>query len=199
VSPIIVDKEEKKKEIFSAAAAVFAENGFSGTRMEDVARRADMGKGTLYEYFKSKDDLFFALYQNLLEEFHRKIYSVLSPEQKPSESIAALLNETLKAFEEWEDFGILLLDFWNEHRRGRFLQVEFSKVYDKSRGLIRELIEEGITQGEFEPMDSWVMSSTIIAVLDGMLLQRVFDPELYSKVKVEKHLSGILFNGLLKR
>lgn len=196
MSPAIVDKEAKKEEILSAAAAVFAEKGFSNTKMEDISKRAEIGKGTLYEYFRSKDDLFFALYQNLLNSFHTRIYSSLSPEQTPTEALTAMISATLRAFDEWHDYGMLLLEFWNEHRRGKFLKLDFSDVYDKSRSILKNLIEEGIIKGEFAEVDPMVASSTIIAVLDGILLQRIFDPDLYSKMDVEKHILTVIFGGL---
>ncbi len=199
MTPIVVDREAKKEEIFTAAAAVFAEKGFSNTRMEDIARKANIGKGTLYEYFRSKDELFFALYDNLLNTFHQTIYAALTPDQTPSQSLAALVSATLRAFDEWQNYGILLLDFWNEHRRGKFLEVEFSEIYDKSRGIIRQLIEAGIENGELEPVDPSVAASIIIATLDGVMLQRVFDPGLYSKFDMGKELPAILFSGLKKR
>lgn len=196
MSPAIVDKEAKKEEILSAAAVVFAEKGFSNTKMEDISKRAEIGKGTLYEYFRSKDDLFFALYKNLMNSFHTRIYSCLSPEQTPTEALTAMISATLRAFDEWHDYGMLLLEFWNEHRRGKFLKLDFSDVYDKSRGILKNLIEEGVIKGEFAEIDPMVASSTIIAVLDGILLQRIFDPDLYSKMNVEKHILTVIFGGL---
>ena len=199
MSPIIVDKEAKKEDIFSAAASVFAEKGFSGTRMEDIAIKADIGKGTLYEYFRSKDALFFALYQNLLDKFHTKIYAALTPQQSPGEALSAFIATTLRAFDEWHEYGMLLMDFWTEHRRGKFLQVEFSTVYDKSREIIRGLIDAGIESGEFSRVDSLVMATTIIGILDGVMLQRVFDPDLYRKFDIEGNIPNIIFDGLKKR
>lgn len=199
MSPIIVDKEAKKDDIFSAAASVFAEKGYSGTRMEDIAVKANIGKGTVYEYFRSKDELFFALYQNLLDKFHTKIYSALTPQQSPTETLAAFVTTTLKAFDEWHEYAILLIEFWTEHRRGKFSQVEFSTIYDKSREIISGLIDAGIENGEFARVDSHVMASAIIGILDGVMLQRVFDPGLYKKFDMVDHIPRIIFDGLNKR
>ena len=56
-------KEDKQKQIIRAAAEVFAKKGFARTVMADIALQAGIGKGTTYEYFKSKEDLFFAVFQ----------------------------------------------------------------------------------------------------------------------------------------
>ena len=56
--PRIVDKKEKAARIGSAAIAVFRKRGYHATRMMDIAEAAGIGKGTLYEYFRNKDEIF---------------------------------------------------------------------------------------------------------------------------------------------
>ncbi len=56
--PIIVDKNKKRREILQAAMKVFARDGYHRARIEAVAEEAKIGKGTVYEYFRSKTDLF---------------------------------------------------------------------------------------------------------------------------------------------
>ncbi|MFQ5541718.1 MAG: TetR/AcrR family transcriptional regulator, partial [Candidatus Binatia bacterium] len=66
--PIIVDKDRKRREILQAAMQVFAREGYHRARIEAVAEEAGIGKGTVYEYFKSKTDLFLALHEHMLSE-----------------------------------------------------------------------------------------------------------------------------------
>src|SRR3569833_2954452 len=61
-------KEERAPEILEAALASFAEKGFAGTRMDDIAARAGITKGTIYLYFKSKEELFKALARQSIGE-----------------------------------------------------------------------------------------------------------------------------------
>ncbi len=56
--PKIVDKEAKRKDILNAAIHVFVEQGAAKTKIADIAKRANIGKGTIYEYFSSKEDIF---------------------------------------------------------------------------------------------------------------------------------------------
>jgi AcrR family transcriptional regulator len=56
-------KEARKAQIIAAAARVFANKGFTGTAIAEIAIEAGIGKGTIYEYFESKEDLFFAVFQ----------------------------------------------------------------------------------------------------------------------------------------
>ena len=56
-------KTKKRDQIIEAAAQVFAQKGYSGAVVADIAVQADIGKGTVYEYFSSKEDLFFAVFE----------------------------------------------------------------------------------------------------------------------------------------
>ena len=65
--PIVVDKEKKKREIIDAAIRVFSRQGYRRTKINDIAGEAGVGKGTVYEYFKSKEDLFLHMSEHLFE------------------------------------------------------------------------------------------------------------------------------------
>ena len=65
--PRIIDKKEKKAKILEASIRVFAKKGLSNTKMADIAEAADVGKGTIYEYFRSKDEILEASFQYFVE------------------------------------------------------------------------------------------------------------------------------------
>jgi len=199
MSPHVVDKENKKAEILAVAMTVLAEKGFGRTRIEDVAKQAGIGKGTIYEYFRSKEELFFALYNSILKTFHDKIFTRVAAEDSASAAIEQFIFLSLSAFDEWHEFGVVLLDFWSEHRRGTEVHLKFSNVYDTSRNALAELIGKGIRSGEFAPVDPVAAASVIIASLDGIMLQRIFDPDLYQKLDMKRSLMGMIFHGLKKR
>jgi AcrR family transcriptional regulator len=58
----------KKAKIIKAAITIFSQTGYTGTRIAEVARAAGIGKGTIYEYFRSKEDLFFATFEYVIFE-----------------------------------------------------------------------------------------------------------------------------------
>ena len=68
MAPKVIDKQEKRKQIIKAAIRVFARLGLPNTKMLQVAEAAGIGKGTIYEYFKSKDELFIAAFHAFIEE-----------------------------------------------------------------------------------------------------------------------------------
>ena len=67
-------KQERPQEILAAALGVFAEKGFAGARMDDIAQRAGVTKGTIYLYFESKDALFDAFVHEYCANYIRAVF-----------------------------------------------------------------------------------------------------------------------------
>lgn len=199
MSPKFVDKEEKKKEIVKAAITVFAQRGFSNAKMEDVAKKAGIGKGTIYEYFKNKDELFFAIYEDVREQFNNTTFTGLKQQKTASGALREFVHSSLKAFDVWQEFSFIILDFWSEHRRGKAVHLRFNELYDESREDISEIIKAGIENGEFRKVDTLIAASAIIAVLDGLMIQKIFDPKMFLQKDVYRQISDIILTSLKKR
>ena len=74
-----VKTEDKRRRILSAALDCFEERGFAATRMEDIARSAGVAKGTIYNYFKGKEELLHALAEGIAGVMHRNLMKVVAP------------------------------------------------------------------------------------------------------------------------
>ena len=72
-------KEERRDQILTAAASIFFVNGFEGAKMSEIAKMAGIGKGTLYEYFNSKEDLYNETVKNLRDTYKSKFQEILEP------------------------------------------------------------------------------------------------------------------------
>ena len=77
-----VKTEDKRRCILSAALDCFEERGFAATRMEDIARSAGVAKGTIYNYFKGKEELLHALAESIAGVMHRNLENVTSSENE---------------------------------------------------------------------------------------------------------------------
>ena len=75
--------EDRPREICAAALEVFAEKGFAAARLDEIARRAGVSKGTLYLYFKDKEDLFRAVVRDAIAPNVAAITEVISTMQAP--------------------------------------------------------------------------------------------------------------------
>src|SRR5512139_2874348 len=93
-----------REEILSAAEKVFAAKGFFTTTMSDIAREAEFGTGTLYKYFKSKEELYFTLIDEKVEEINRLVRAELSQKTSVIQRIKNTLGLQFEFIERNRDF-----------------------------------------------------------------------------------------------
>ena len=85
-------KERRREEIILAARRVFFENGFERSKMEDIASQAGIGKGTIYGYFSSKEELFETMICHNINEYKARLLDISSSSESFPEKIRSLLN-----------------------------------------------------------------------------------------------------------
>jgi AcrR family transcriptional regulator len=159
-------KESRPAELLAAALDCFVERGFAATRLDDVAARAGVSKGTLYLYFAGKDELFMAVVREniipLIDEFRREV--TLS-----SASSAELLRRFLRGW--WDRVGetklagiakLIVAEAGNFPDVARFFHDE---VTLPNHQILAEIIERGIRTGEFRPVDTEATAQLLLAPL----------------------------------
>lgn len=176
------EREAKRAVIVTAAATVFARQGFIRTRMADIAVEAEVGKGTLYEYFNSKDELFFAVF----DELHRVTIESLRREIELGGSAREMLKRLFATgailIRQQAEQQAVVLDFWAVSR-GQLLEDRFREACVASYSVYRELtariLEQGQESGEVRGgIDASALAVMIVAAFDGLGVQLFFDPQL---------------------
>jgi len=194
-----IDKDEKKKKILKAALDIFAEKGYHTTRMADVAKGAEMGKGTIYEYFRSKEELFMELFTFVMREPIDYQFQKLCPTTKPAERLERLVSSSLQAYSKLEKFYYVLINFRAENRERRthtFYGLQFAKLYKDFRKEVGAIIEEGIRNGTFREVNTDHLASTIIAVIEGLMSQWVFDRQAIPLKKMSSLITEMILSYL---
>src|SRR5690606_34614591 len=166
-------KEARPGELLDAALDLFVERGFAATRLDEVAARAGVSKGTLYLYFASKEDLFKAVVRQnivpLIESFEREVAAWQAGSA-----------ELLRAFFEgwWTRFGATKLagiaklvvgEAGNFPELALFFQQE---VVLPNAMLLRTIIERGIGRGEFEQVD---VEATVHLWMSPLVMKAIWE------------------------
>jgi len=195
-------KEERPAELMAAALDLFVERGYAATRLDDVAARAGVSKGTLYLYFSSKEELFKAVIRSgivpLIERGER-----LHEEHKGS--AGELLRKIVFAW--WQSVGssklggIPKLMFSECRNFPEIGQFYFEEVISRSYRLIESVMESGMGSGEFRRMDANYATRLAVAPIVLLLLWRYSFDFCESKcVDAEKYLEqhlDVFINGLV--
>lgn len=147
-------KEARPAELISAALDLFVERGFSATRLEDVAARAGVSKGTLYVYFPSKEELFKAVVRGGIVPAIERAEKLLDEHRGNADS---LIRDIVKGW--WVSVGSTRLGgipklMLSESRNfPELTQFYFREVISRVHQLVAAAVQRGIDSGEFRPVD----------------------------------------------
>jgi AcrR family transcriptional regulator len=202
--PKIVDKEAKKLEILHAAMHVFAKQGVEKAKMIDIAKTAGVGKGTIYEYFRSKEDIFTNAYKYFIRTMESMVQDALSKEEDPLKQLELIMTISLDVFMHiGEEFADIMMDFWAEGIRNKdreFLDnINLKGLYSNYRRMIQQILKVGIERGVFKPMDTKTTASVLIAAFDGVMLQWIMDRKAIDLRKIPAVLLDGFVEGIKKR
>jgi len=201
--PKIVDKKAKKAEILKAAMGVFAQNGVAKTKIADIAKAAGIGKGTIYEYFRSKEDIFEKAFNSVFSNMETTLIEALKTADDPEEKLKIIIDVSLTCFVDSNyDFAGMMVDFWAEgvwNKDAKILKIiNLNKIYRDYRKLFSEILDEGIRKGIFKDIDTHSLSAILIAALDGIMLQWIMDRNLFDLRKVSDVMLDSFLNGIRK-
>jgi AcrR family transcriptional regulator len=176
-------KAARPAEILAAALASFAERGFAATRLEDVAARAGVTKGTLYLYFPSKEELFKAVVRQSLVPNIARAETMLAQSDEPS---ALLLERLLTQWVELSTTPLSALPKLIFTEAGNFPDLArfyLDEVAGRGLALIQRVLQRGIERGEFRPVDTRAAARCAVApMLLAMLWRHSFEPHEHTSV-----------------
>ena len=189
----------KRQILVNAAAEVFAKQGFAKTRVSDISQYAGVGKGTVYEYFSSKEELFFAVFEWIKDEIRSRVDAVVDDHTSARDVLNAIFRTTADIITEHREVFSMNLEFWAASRGSAF-EDRFSaacrSMYHEYRTLTAEVIRRGQQNGEFRPdLDADRISVVIVSALDGLGVQCWFD-ETVDAVRAAGAFAEALCGGL---
>lgn len=195
-------KQARPHEIIEAALHSFSERGYAATRLEDVARRAGVTKGTLYLYFPNKAELFKAVIRDTLVATLDRFGAEL--DAAPSTTI--LFEEMLTDFQELAASPIGAIPKLVLAEAGNFPEIArfyLDEVVARGLGAIRMALQRGIDRGEFRPTDMeytpyCIMAPLVLGLLWAHSIGPAADRPLDLAALGRAHLD-LLLHGLMRK
>jgi len=186
-----------REEILSAAEKVFAAKGFFPTTMSDIAREAEFGTGTLYKYFRSKEELYFTLIDEKVEEINRLVKAELSQRTSAVERIKKALGLQFEFFERNRDFFRIYIS-----ERNRF---EWTVKDELGKGLhekmvtyinvLAEVMRQGIDREEFRSMNPMDLAHALVGIVNSFVFEWMISREPYPLISKVETVLEIFLGG----
>ena len=168
------ERERRRQQIIVAAKRVFSEKGFNKATMEDIANEAELSPGTLYLYFKNKEELYASLSLRILQYLHMRVEHVnkeagLNPEQKLNDLIDAM-------FDVYSFDPLIIINMFHLQSSETLKNLSpelLSQIEGLSRnsiGAIAQIFEEGIEGGRFIEGHPVALADVFWSLFSGVVL-----------------------------
>ena len=186
---------DKREAILKAATRVFAQNGFFQSQVADVARAAGVAAGTVYLYFRSKDDLLVSLFERTMRQAIADGRAALEGVTAPGERLRRIAHLHLERLGRDRDLAVV---FQVELRQSTKFMERFSSTYLRDYiGLIRETIAEGQAAGQFRPdINPTIAAKMFFGALDEMATNWMLSRRRYSLAAEADVVVDVFINGV---
>jgi AcrR family transcriptional regulator len=190
--------EERRAQILDAATTVFARAGFSSARMDDIAERASLSKGTLYLYFKSKDALIVSLMERLYALQLEDLRHLEASAEPFAERLLAFARHAVSQYEAMEPAMPIVREFYALAARRKDVRAAIRRSLETFRTLLTALVEQGIARGEVRKVDADAAALTILAIYEGLGVLWTIAPRVVRLREQTESAIHLLLSGLLR-
>ena len=188
-------KEDRPQEITAAALGAFAENGFTATKVEDVARRAGVSKGLLYVYFKTKEELFKAVIRSVVTPRLDELTRTLDASDLSAEAfIRGPVLEFMKRVPGSPISVVIRLMISEAPKHPDLVEYYWQNVASRGLGALRQLLRRGVDNGEFREtavndLPQLIVAPVMMSIVWGIVFA---DRSLDTDKLIETHVDMIL-------
>ncbi|RYZ60121.1 MAG: TetR/AcrR family transcriptional regulator [Proteobacteria bacterium] len=190
---------ERKDQIVRATVDCITKHGYHNFSMQDVARTAGVSKGIIHYYFLNKDDLMMSVLDKVSGDIETIIAADMESISSPVEKLKIFIAVTFDIVRSTKEYYQVNMDFWTQINQKKEVRQVVSRHYAKFRDSLSKVIEEGVKQGVFRQVNPQHQASIILATVDGVSLQWLFDEGAYDYPEIVKTASEGLLNNLIAK
>lgn len=199
------DKQSKRDMILKAAYDLFVKKGYLDAKIIDIAEAAGIGKGTVYEYFESKDAIFLELFKTEVAAGYKKLPEILEAELDSETKLKQYIEVELENTSRYSFSKNFLMDLLmksDAFRNPALIEAIHQLVADKFR-ILHQIIEQGMQKGEFKKSDPLLATVALMGAINHLISLKFCPIDLSEFTELEqlnnvnqKDLFNLVLNGL---
>jgi len=197
--PKIVDRDKIRSRIADQALTIFIRKGYHQARLSEIAAQCQLRRTNLYQYFKSKDELFRYVLHLQLDQIGADYSNILMRADLTNlEKIKAIITFVFREYYQKKKVLLMLIDFWLRMKlEGKDMLSELNKRTLRLQQVLKELLDEGVQKGEITPINTKRMSMMLFSVIKAFLVQAALSEDISLEDLTESTL--VLLDGLEPR
>jgi AcrR family transcriptional regulator len=187
---------ERKDQIVRATVECITRFGYHNFSMQDVARTAGVSKGIIHYYFLNKDELMMCVLDKVAGDIERVLLEEMDSASDPLRKMEIFIEVCFDVVRSTREYYQVNMDFWTQINQKEEIRQVIAQHYSKFRSAAERVIRSGVEKGKFAKVDPIVFASYVIAVIDGISLQYLFDNKVFDYDLMVKKANAMILAGL---
>ena len=190
---------DKRERILDAAERIFARRGFFSARVSEIAREAGIADGTIYLYFKSKDELLISLFEHRMERVVTALQAAVAGGATPQEKLVSFIRTHLELVRQSPELAeVLTVEL---RQSSKFMKEQPGRKFGEFLRLLATVVEEGQASGAFDgSVPPPIAARAIFGAIDELALAWLLGRgEKFDILRAAEWVSSMILNGLQSR
>ena len=185
----------KYKQIVDAAVIVIAENGYHQAQVSKIAKEAGVADGTIYLYFKNKEDILISVFREKMAIFVNNVEAILKQDIDTSEKLFRLIDSHFRILH--EDRHLAIVTQLELRQSNKELRHRINEVLKEYLTLLDAILKEGIVNGTLdESLDLRLARQMVFGTIDETITSWVMNDQKYNLMKLSPEVHKLIMNGM---
>ena len=185
----------KYKQIIDAAVIAIAENGYHQAQVSKIAKQAGVADGTIYLYFKNKEDILISVFQEKMGVFVDNLQDIIKNGSSSSEKLAQMIENHFKVLS--DDRHLATVTQLELRQSNKEIRLKINAILKEYLKLLDEILIEGMVSGEFnQTMDVRLARQMVFGTIDEITTTWVMNEYRYDLLALSSKVTQLVLNGL---
>lgn len=192
----VMNKDKPKyKQIIEAAVIAIAENGYHHTQISKIAKQAGVADGTIYLYFKSKEDILISLFQEKMRIFIERLQEIIESNISATEKLSLMIDNHFNML--GNNRHLATVTQIELRQSNKELRIKINCILKEYLQLLDNILIEGMVNGEFNPtMDVRIARQMVFGTIDANVTSWVMNEFRYNLIEIAPKVRHLLLNGI---
>ncbi|HLR11451.1 MAG TPA: TetR/AcrR family transcriptional regulator [Sporosarcina sp.] len=185
----------KYRQIIDAAVIAIAENGYHQAQVSKIAKQAGVADGTIYLYFKNKEDILVSVFREKMAIFAENLDTILKQEDKASERLYRMIENHFRVLH--EDRHLAIVTQLELRQSGKALRLKINEVLKEYLNLLDTILSEGVESGELDPsIDIRLARQMVFGTIDETITSWVMNGQKYDLLQLAPKVHKLIIKAL---
>ncbi|MET0785265.1 MAG: TetR/AcrR family transcriptional regulator [Paenisporosarcina sp.] len=185
----------KFKQIIDAAVVVIAENGYHQAQVSKIAKQAGVADGTIYLYFKNKEDILISVFQEKMGVFVENLQQIIQDESTSCEKLLKMIDNHFRVLA--TDHHLAIVTQLELRQSNKDIRLKINDVLKEYLVLLDHILIEGLENGEFnKEMDIRLARHMVFGTIDETITTWVMNDQKYDLMKLAPKVQKLLLTGM---